>query len=55
MEDLIKEVLEYTHPKPVADNIPQKKPAGKGATKIEEAPVDPYAGFDTTIYKEIGH
>ena len=54
---MIKEVLDYVNPKPVAEPekaISKKGPAPKG--KAEElAPVDPYAGQDTKEYKEIGH
>lgn len=51
MEDMVKEVLEYINPKTVIDNAPaQKKPAPK-ASKVEEIPADPYAGFDTALYK----
>lgn len=59
MEELIKEVVEYVSPKPVADAAAtqdkgKKAPPPKG--KVEEAaPVDPYAGLDTKEYKEIGH
>ena len=58
MDDLIKEVIDYINPKPVADpaaaDKAKKAPPAKG--KVEEAaPQDPYAGLDTKEYKEIGH
>lgn len=58
MDELIKEVVEYVSPKVVvaadaAADKGKKAPPPKG--KVEEAaPVDPYAGFDTKEYKEIG-
>jgi hypothetical protein len=59
MDDLIKEVIEYINPKPVADasaapDKGKKAPPAKG--KVEDTgPVDPYSGMDTKEYKEIGH
>jgi hypothetical protein len=59
MDDLIKEVIEYINPKPLADanaapDKGKKAPPAKG--KVEDiGPVDPYAGMDTKEYKEIGH
>lgn len=59
IDDLIKEVIEYINPKPVADAAAandkgKKAPPAKG--KVEDTgPVDPYAGLDTREYKEIGH
>lgn len=53
MEDLIKEAIDYVAPKPVAEAVPQGKNVKKVANKVEEV-VDPYAGQDTTVFKEIG-
>ena len=55
MEELIKECIEYATPKIVEqqqEKVPQKKAPPK---KVEEVPVDPYQGQDTTQYKAIGH
>jgi hypothetical protein len=55
MEEMIKEVLDYVNPKPVAEAVPdlkKKAPAPKG--KEEPIFVDQYAGQDTKEYKEIG-
>lgn len=50
---MIKECIDYSCPKPVAEAVPVKgKPPAKG--KQEEAPADIYAGKDTVLYKEIG-
>jgi len=53
MEDLIKEAIEYVTPKPVQEQTQAK---GKAPAKknVEEVPVDPYQGQDTTAYKQIG-
>ena len=55
MEDMIKEVLDYINPKPVAEAIQEKSKKAPVKGKAEEtAPVDQYAGMDTKEYKEIG-
>lgn len=55
MDDIIREAIEYANPKPQTEAPPTKdakKAPAKG--KAEEAPVDQYAGMDSSIFKEIG-
>ena len=51
---MIKECIEYSCPKPITDAAPAKGGKVPPKGKQEEAPVDPYAGKDTSLYKEIG-
>lgn len=54
MDDLVKEVLDYINPKVQTEQVPDKKGKAPAKGKVEEAPVDPYAGMNTALYKEIG-
>lgn len=51
MNELLREALVYVDPSQnKEENTDPKAKKGKGA---EAAPVDPFAGKDTTVYKEI--
>lgn len=55
MGEIIREACAYIDPKNKATEevVDPKAKGGKG--KAAEAPVDPFAGKDTTLYKEIGN
>ena len=52
MGEIIREACAYIDPNKATEEVVDPKAKGKG--KAVEAPVDPYAGKDTTLYKEIG-
>ena len=54
MDEMIKECIDYSCPKPVAEAAPVKGGKAPAKGKQEEAPADIYAGKDTVEYKEIG-
>lgn len=52
MGEIIREAVAYIDPNKQTEEVVDPKAKGKG--KAPEAPVDPFAGKDTTLYKEIG-
>ena len=51
MGEIIREAIAYVDPNKQVEEVADPKAKGKG--KAPEAPVDPFAGKDTTLYKEI--
>lgn len=53
MGEIIREAVAYIDPNKATEEVADPKAKG-GKGKTAEAPVDAYAGKDTTLYKEIG-